>query len=203
VDKIFLIDVDGVVFDFLRTFEQWVKHHKFQTISPHLAEGSKYHKLEEWLNISFDEAEALIGDFFESEYSKHFITFPDAIDVITELKNSGWTFVAITAIGQSQTAINHRKIALENALGKYVVSDVLTVGPLDSKRHQLEKFKPTLWVDDTPKHAQMGSLTGHYSFRLKRPMDARHTIEHENLIEVNDWFDIRNWMKENMKLDGN
>ena len=198
MSKIFLADIDGVVFKFIKTFEKWIStQENYTPISNHTATTEGYLYVDEWLDISVEEAEEVMTKFFETDFSQHFVTYRDAIEVIEKLKNRGWNFVAITAIGNSELSKQNRQLALDHHFGKYTFSDVLVVDPYGSKEEILKTFKPTLWVDDTPDHVTSGDAAGHVSFRMKRGDDIRATRYGTNVIEVEDWYGILKWLEEN------
>ena len=193
MNKIFLTDVDGIIFNFIRTFEIWIKTKEYHVTRPQLADDNYYLKIEDWLGVTKAKAQALVEEFFNTDFSKHFITFKDSVDVIHKLKNEGWNFVAVTAIGGGELAKKHRMAALDYHFGKYVFSDVLTVPPFSSKEEILKTFSPTLWVDDSPMHIVEGIAAGHFTFHMKREGDTRQTPE-EDAIEVTDWHGIYDWI---------
>ena len=195
MSKIFLTDIDGVVLDFPRSFEAWVKHVGLPTKSDSLVSPKYYYKVEEWLNLPMAEGEDLVTEFFESEYSKHFIPYPDAADDIKYLKDNGWDIIALTAIGSSPKTVANRKFSLAKAFGEYAFSDVFTVEPFESKLDILKTFHPTIWVDDSPSHLISGQEAGHFNIHMKRPIDLRSSPIADDILIVNDWHGIINYME--------
>lgn len=201
MSKIFLTDVDGILFNFIKTFEIWIKTKtKYSVKTPHIAADGYYLKIEDWLQVSKEEAEGLIDEFFNTDFSKHFITFHDSIEAIKKIKNDGWTIIAVTAIGGGDVAKMNRQLALDHHYGEYVFSDVVTVPPFSSKENVLKSFSPTLWVDDSPSHITEGLAADHMTFHMKRDGDVRKTPDGEGIVVVSDWDEIIEWMKTNELL---
>lgn len=190
--KIFLTDVDGVVFDFIKTFEKWIKTTPYTPKYPHMSDDGHYFRIEEWLDIPVGEAELLIKDFFRSDYASQFVVYDDAFYGIATIKNAGYDIKAVTAIGMDEVARDVRLKTLNHHFDN-AFSEVITTPPFDSKEPVLSQFAPTYWVDDTPLHATEGKNAGHYSFRMHREKDIRHT--HDGTVEVNNWHDILDIMQ--------
>lgn len=192
MDKYFLTDIDGVVFNFHKTFEAWARHMNFKTVYPSLINEGKYLHIEDFLGLSFIETENLILQFFQSDYAKHFITYKDSYDGIRYFKGKGYTFIAITAIGDDSIATGNRQIALDNAFGVDAFADVIGTDPFGSKLDVLKQFEPTIWIDDTPEHVIAGLEANHFSIRLHREIDNRlfDTELYADAFIAPDWHAI-------------
>ena len=188
MEKYFLTDIDGVVFNFHTTFEAWVKHMKLPTKYPAISNDGRYIHIEEYLGLTFMQTEELIHQFFQSDYAKHFITYQDAYDGISYFKGKGYTFIAITAIGDDSVATGNRQIALDNAFGFDAFADVIGTSPFGTKLDVLKQFEPTIWVDDTPEHVIAGLEANHYSVRMHRDIVTRPFDEalYSDAFVVND-----------------
>ena len=196
MEKIFLTDVDGVLVNFSLTFEKWILSLGLKTATPTLITPAKYFKIEDWvIDESITDHAKLVQDFFESDFSHHFIQWEDS-RVIDKLSKRGWKFVAITAIGTSEKGRLNRQICLDNLFGRYTFSDVIVTEPFDSKLDVLKSFAPTFWVDDSPHHVDDGIEAGHLSFHMHRKGDVRQ-CHHTDAIIVNDWHGVIDYMDNN------
>ena len=195
--KIILTDCDGVVLDWGSTFEQYVRYHlKIDFETP----PDQYYKVEELLNLSHKETNELILKFHASEYFKHLSSFRDSVKYIRKLSAEGWDFVAITAAGQDSEKIKkNRTHNLKTHFGN-AFKDIIIVDLDSTKLDTLKQFKPTFWVDDSPRQVFAGIEAGHTSFFMYRPHKAEEVLRNPNKVNtVYNWKEIYNYINNSFK----
>lgn len=184
-----LTDVDGVLLYWKKAFEDYVRNVLKLPITKDWA--SHYH-VEDWLDIHPDEATRIISEFHDGDALSTLPPFDDALEYIPKFVEDGWRFVAITACGPADITYRMRKQNLETCFGP-IFDHIHTVGVHDSKEHWLSKYDPTIWVEDTWRHANAGHRLGHKAFLIDREYNTMEA--HEGPTVVTGWKEIYEYSK--------
>lgn len=186
-NKIILTDVDDTILQFSEAFQNWAISKGYEIKSCIHNVGT----VEDSLGISFNEAYPIIIDFLNSPEFGQIPPEPCAADVLPLLHKDGFRFVAITACEPSITTIALRHKNLSEAFG-FEFDDVFISGFKTGigKRPYLEKYKPTLWVEDSFAHSQLGADLGHNSALITRAINK--SLHDPRILRVNTWHDIGN-----------
>lgn len=193
--KIFLTDVDGVLLDWDMGMEYYIKENTNFDITQDIRGFKKMH---EWLKCEEEEVAHLVDEFHRSESYSRLPAFEDAVDVVKNLKDDGWRFVAITANSKDKHIRRLRRENIEKFFPD-TFEDIISVEATESKEHVLKKFSPTFWVDDLPSHVMSGINCGHTSFYLPRTAYNRKDIESDKVIEVESWNGIEKHLSRSEK----
>ena len=185
MSKVILTDVDDVLFDWTADFEQWIVEN-----TPYRPTESlrRFWNIEVWLGISIDESRDLIRRFNSDErYWPNFRPMPGEKESITELKNMGYKFVAITACATDSWTYEHRFQNLRREFGD-AFDTLHCVGQSHPKTPFLARYRPTFWVEDKWQHAVDGADLGHTSFII----DYLHNQQKEDdrIVRVSNWCEI-------------
>jgi hypothetical protein len=175
-----LTDVDGVLLNFMPTFETWVRG---LGIAPVFRQGRT---IAEYFNISEDQASQMVEAFVHDERMEYLEAFPAALEVLPRLYEAGWRFVAVTAIPTEPEIIARRRRNLERVFG-LPFEAVHCVGYDGDKTNILGAYRPTVWVEDNIGHAAVGATLGHRSFLIDPR--AEHLVP-EGVQRVTGWWEI-------------
>lgn len=182
MNKIIYTDIDLTLLDFNRPLEQ------FMIANGHdVTEGQLEGECHLWkvIGCTPQTADAIIHEFFESEHFAQLPPFNDAVEPIQRLYNEGWRFVGISACPHSvDPQIRHSN--LESAFG-VPFEKVYHSGFGGCKRDILERFEPTVWVEDHVRNAHIGYKLGYKTFLI----DQKHNRNAEVYVtRVSGWKEI-------------
>lgn len=167
--KLILTDVDEVVLNWDSAFENWYLKtcEHFGGAKPTRALRD-CNNIEDWLGCPYESTRKLIEQFNQCKDHFPYITaYPEAVTYVNRLKREGWSFVAITACTDDAWTHDARRENLE----KYfpgVFDTIHCVGLGQEKTKFLERYQPTWWIDDKPRHAEEGGRLGHKAFLMEQ-----------------------------------
>ena len=178
---VFLTDVDGCGLDWVRWFGELAqtKGHKLQMEHPQTWE------MNEWFNASSEEIEKLIKEFNGSESFAKIPVFEDAKKILPLLAQK-YDLVAITCCSKDPLTIARREENLKMLDVKF--KEIHCLDFSESKVDLLKAYHPTFWVEDRFEGAKAGVETGHQSLLINRSYNQHD--HHDEIIRVNDWYDI-------------
>lgn len=168
-----LLDVDGVLLDWLAGFEEYLLDQ-----APHLHKDfsglSHVENLEQLLGMDSDQMHDWIYKFHMSEPFAYLKPLPHAVSAINTL--APWCKIScITASGSHPQSVRSRERNLHAVFGD-VFDEIICVERSVDKPPHLHKFEPGYWVEDQLKNALMGVHAGHESFL----MDAIYNRQHDH-----------------------
>ena len=192
-NKIILVDVDETLLHWKGTYSNFLVSSDLRPES-----GSKpYSDIDYWLKVSKNEILDLLNKFHDSESYSSLPPYKDALEVVRQLHEDGWKFVAITAVDPDENTVKARWKNLCDCFGNAFVDLHCTgheVGDRSNKKRYLNKYEPTWWIEDTFKHAEAGYEVGHRSILLNRQYNTQY--EHHGIIRVDDWYEIYDIIQE-------
>jgi uncharacterized HAD superfamily protein len=166
-----LLDVDGVLLNWLEGFEGYLLHeahhlHRDFTGLEHVD------TLEELLGMTEHNMHTWIERFHHDAHFEHLKPLPGAQKALTILKD--WChLVCITASGSSPDSANMRTRNLVKVFGD-VFQDIICVDRSWDKPPHLAAYEAGYWVEDQLKNALMGVQAGHMSFLMDAPYNRKH-----------------------------
>jgi len=182
-----LLDVDGVLLDWLAGFEQFLLDH-----APHLHKDfsgmEQAQDLEQLLGLTTQQMDEWVSRFHLHEQFAHLQPLPGATQAIRIL--APWCRIScITASGSSPVCQTARRKNLHHVFGD-VFDEIICVDRSVDKPPHLEKFQPGYWVEDQLRNALMGMHAGHESFLqdavYNRQVHHAQVRRVDNLLEVAD-----------------
>ena len=190
---IILCDVDGCVLDWSKDFEKWATITK--GYSPEKSLQDEY-RIEDWLGISLAEAHSLMQEFSVSQKDFESLDcYPDAKLVIDRLHQEGYRFVFVTAVSNDDITYTKRMANLTKHFGN-TFQELHHVGIGAPKLETLKTFEPTIWIEDSIKHAIEGREANHTPILINRRHN-RNQVAPEFITRVDDWNDIYRLIKLN------
>ena len=185
--KLILTDADGVLFDWVTGFNQWMEGKGWNRLP-----DTEYHyTIEKWYNISKDHAMELVSTYNSSAAIGYLPPYLDSVEYVRKLhKNFGYKFVVITAMGHDKYAIKLRKRNLKKVFGD-IFEEVLVVDLLASKENLLQCYEPAIWVEDKPSAAEEGRVAGHRTYLIEHGHNG-HMRTTQEITRVHNWEQIYN-----------
>ena len=192
MNKLILVDVDGVVLQWGWAFGAYIKDEGLVP-DDHLVRPA--YKVETILNITRDEATILIAKFHRSEHFKLLEPYKDAAVYVKRLFDEGYKFIAISAAlqgGDTEEDVLIYENRLTNLNWAYPgIFDALHLVPMRaSKEEYLSQYANAFWVEDTLSNAITGVECGHKSIFINRADDPRRQGTHPDVINVSGWDEI-------------
>jgi len=176
-----LIDLDGVILDWVSAFRFWLKEKGIKTssIEPKNWELDNY--------VPGHNVNELIKEF---NYSKNFEEIPAFSDAKLYLKKLAKTHIII-AVTSGGSTIFHR-FSREKNLSKEFENIPIHLICLDlheSKKQILNMFpKGSIWVEDRPQNVELGAEVGHISILIERSYNKDY--HNHKVVKLNSWHEI-------------
>jgi len=134
-EKIILTDVDGVLLDWGKGFDQFLnQHYKIKVKDP-----SQYTAHLRWEGTR-EQMKTLTWHFNMSAWMRYLNPFRDAVSVVKQLGQEGWRFVAITSMHIDSYAHKLREDNLKELFGD-VWNQVICIGTGADKDEALLPWK--------------------------------------------------------------
>jgi FMN phosphatase YigB (HAD superfamily) len=181
--KTILTDVDGVLLEWDKSFDNWMKEKKYKKLN------NDFDNVAQRYGITKSESRELVKNFNESSEIGFLEPFKDSQVYVKKLSKKGYKFHCITSLGKNLYSQKLRKINLEKLFGdcfdKFIFLDVS-----ERKDKVLEKYKNSglFWVEDKVENAMDGLSVGLKSILIKH--NHSKNISSDRIILVNSWKEI-------------
>lgn len=187
--RLILTDIDEVVLNWDTAFEDWYmkSYPLFDGKAPEktLRESKD---IEDWLKCDYETTRTLIANFNQcKDHFPYLKPYDHALKYVNQLHKEGWSFVAITACAEDVWTHDARRENLERHFPG-VFDTIHCVGLGKAKTKFLERYKPTWWVDDKPKHAEEGGRIGHKAFLMEQHYNVGFKTRYSK--PAKDWKEI-------------
>lgn len=201
--KVVLTDMDGVLVDWLFSFDRWMCDNgytidKLGTYSMGerfgISEQSAKKLIRRFNSATFDNGDI---DHIAADLTSALLPFRDARKAVkTMVDEYGINFHVITAFGNSMDNYARRRSNLIWAFGDYAKFMKLTcVNPYD-KNGKINaivangyKDSRCVWVEDSPTHADEGAALGLQSFLMMHEHNESATVD-PKVKRVHTWAQI-------------
>jgi FMN phosphatase YigB (HAD superfamily) len=183
LQKILLVDADGVLLDWEYAFSVWMEQHGFEK-----AQGSeRTYDIGDRYGISLDQGKKLIKMFNESAAIGFLPPLRDAMFYVKRLhEEHGYQFHCITSLSTDTNAKKLREMNLRKLFGKTAFESVVCLETGGDKDAALEPYRGSglYWIEDKPENADLGHRLGLRSIL----MEHGHNMHHECPYPV-----VKNW----------
>jgi len=187
LDKLILVDADGVLLDWEYAFNIWMQEHGFEEVP-----GSKLsYEMDERYGIPKEQVRKLIRLFNESAAIGFLPALRDAMYYVKRLhEEHGYRFHCITSLSTDPNAVKLREQNLSKLFGKTAFERVVCLPTGADKNEALEEYRDTgcYWIEDKPVNAEAGLAAG------LRPLVIEHGHNlhyyHEHITLVKNWRDV-------------
>lgn len=184
-DKVILVDCDGVLFDWVFAFNQWMTKHGYKEVNTHVYDVKIRY------GLSDKESKMLIRMFNESAWIRALPPLRDAIKYVKKLhKDHGFIFHAITSLSNDYYAQHLRTKNLIEMFGPTVFQRYVYLDTGADKDHELEHYRDSecYWIEDKPENAVVGANLGLNSLLMKH--DFNRHFDHEKVTKVSNWKEL-------------
>ena len=178
--KILLTDIDGVVLDWQKHFNNYL---------------DKYYPDEKLFDPTvFAQGERtgkIIKEFNNTAWIGFLEPWKDSVEVLTELKNMGWKIYGCTSMGTDQYANALRKKNIETLMPD-IFTQLDIIPFMQPKGNWLSQWKGSgaVWVEDKWSNAILGADMGIKTFLMKQSYNSKH--DYKGVEKVDNWRQIYN-----------
>jgi hypothetical protein len=185
MDKLILTDIDGVVLNWVDGFHDWMQDKGYTKIP-----SNDYWIESCYQDMTSEQGNSLVVEFNSSNRIIGLDPVRDAVTGIAKLTAAGYTFHAITAMGECDHIKRQRRINLDTLFGTGVFTDLTLTPVAGDKVTPLSQYAQSgkYWIEDTVQHATLGLKLG------LTPLLMDHVYNKEcdvvGIKRVNCWDDI-------------
>ena len=187
LDRLILVDSDGVLLDWEYAFNIWMQEHGFEEVP-----GSKFsYEMDERYGIPKEQVRKLIRLFNESAAIGFLPALRDAMYYVKRLhEEHGYRFHCITSLSTDPNAVRLREMNLAKLFGKTAFERVLCLPTGADKNEALEEYRDTgcWWIEDKPVNAEVGHAVGLRSLIIEHGHNMHYYHEHITLVK--NWRDV-------------
>ena len=184
LDKLILVDADGVLLDWEYAFNIWMQEHGFEEVP-----GSKFsYEMDERYGIPKEQVRKLIRLFNESAAIGFLPALRDAMYYVKRLhEEHGYRFHCITSLSTDPNAVRLREMNLAKLFGKTAFERVLCLPTGADKNEALEDYKGSgcWWFEDKIENAVVGHNLGLRSILVEHGHNMN--FEHAEIPRVKNW----------------
>jgi len=191
-EKDILVDYDGVLLDWLYTFDKLML---LQGCKSNTSVNPTYSS-DEYYGIQLSEINQIIQRFNESAWIGEITQFKDSIKYVKMLHEEGFKFHVIFSMSVDGPAGDLRTCGLKATFGD-VFSSFEYIPCFSSKLKALSKFKNTgcFWIEDDVNNAIDGDMVGLTSLIMSHEYNANYRGA---LRRVQNWKEIYQIINHNL-----
>jgi hypothetical protein len=185
-DKVILVDVDGVLLDWVYSFTTWMKRHGHPEVSVDEYDMSIVY------NMPKDDIRRLIRIFNESAAIYNLPPLRDAIKYMRKLhEDHGYVFHVISSLSNDYNAQHLRTKNLQNLFGITAFEKFVYLDTGADKDEALEPYRDTgcYFIEDKIENAIYGNSIGLDSIVMLH--DFNYVQAHDNCLTcAENWKDV-------------
>lgn len=183
-NKLILTDCDGVLLDWIYSFDQWMKKHGYRI------KTTDCYSIEERYDIPSLQKRRLTRMFNESAWIRKLPPFYDAIKYVRKLhEEHGYIFHVITSQTDVEYAQHLRIKNLCEMFGPTVFDKYVFLDCGADKDEALLEYKDSecWWIEDKPENADVGLSVGLKSILMAHDHNADYKGQ---AFRLNSWREI-------------
>lgn len=183
-DKVILVDVDGVLLDWLYAFTQWMERHGYIQIEG----GEDEYDIGIRYSLPKDEKDRIVRMFNESAWIRKLPPLRDAVKYVRKLhEEQGYVFRVISSLSEDTYAGHLRTKNLIEMFGPTVFESYVYLDTGADKDAALEKYRGSgcFWIEDKPENAELGARLGLESILVDHPFNRECQVR-----RASNWKEI-------------
>ena len=182
LDRLILVDADGVLLDWEYAFNIWMQEHGFQEVP-----GSKLnYDMAIRYGISREQVKKLIRIFNESAAIGFLPALRDSMYYVKRLHEElGYRFHCITSLSLDPNAQRLREMSLSKLFGPTAFERVVCLDTGAHKDDALEEYEGTgcIWVEDKPENAEAGFRVGLNCLLMEHGHNMHYYHDHVRIVK--------------------
>lgn len=195
MSKFIIYDCDGVLLDWTNGFRSFLKDAEGIEADP---AGPSQYNMMTW--IGTDDRSFVIDlvnrfNSGEGDYFANLEAVPGAVRGVNILREAGYLDSVLTACNTDPKTVSGRKANLDRIFGGF--EELTCIDLMASKRPHLSNTRPSWFVEDNRKNAQIGTETGHNVILIDYPHNSE-LLPDEKFLRKSSWTDI---VKEILQVD--
>ena len=182
LDRLILVDADGVLLDWEYAFNIWMQEHGFEQVP-----GSKLnYDMSIRYGISREQVKKLIRIFNESAAIGFLPALRDSMYYVKRLhEEQGYRFHCITSLSLDPNAQRLREMNLAKLFGPTAFERVVCLDTGAHKDDALEEYEGTgcLWIEDKPENAETGYKLGLRCILMEHGHNMHYYHDHVHVVK--------------------
>lgn len=184
-EKVILTDCDGVLLDWVYSFDMWMKRHGYKKIR------NDTYDLHECYGIEKSQSKSLVRMFNESANIGFLPPMRDAIKYVRKLhEERGYVFHCITSLSLDPFAVKLREQNIRNIFGTTAFEKIICLDTGADKDDALKPYEGSscIWIEDKVENAELGARLGLQSILVEHDHNA--DFYHSDIPKVLTWREI-------------
>lgn len=189
VDNLIIVDIDDTCLDALTGFIKWLgKHNRLGSVSGSAIKSRTL--LGDWLGVTDDLATHWMKDYCERSWEWGALyPMKESIKVIPELRNRGWSFIAISRGSNNIDRGTLRRANLE-LMFPGMIEELYSM-PLGANMYPLIKdYAPSIFITADSAAAVASAQAGHITYLMDQPWNRDYN--ELSAKRFNNWIEIFN-----------
>lgn len=175
-DKVILVDVDGVLLDWIYAFTQWMERHNYEQMS----DTDDEYDISIRYGLDKVDKERVVRMFNESAGIRKLPPLRDAIKYVRKLhEDHGYVFRVISSLSLDTYAGHLRTKNLIEMFGPTVFESYVYLDTGADKDEALEQYRDSgcFWIEDKAENAELGIELGLESILVDHTFNQECTVQ--------------------------